>query len=292
AYGMARVVELSDYVRAVAEALDAQGIEVLQIHPEYGAGQFEVSTAPAHPVRAADEAVLVRETVRAVTARHGLRATFAPSPVAGEVGSGRHLHLSLGRDGRSLHRETGAPYGLDPAAVAFLGGVLDALPALSAVGAPSPASYLRLAPSQWAGAYRCWGVENREAALRLVPGCWDDPDGGNAEIKCVDAAANPYLLVGSVIAEGLNGVSTGAKLPPPVVGDPGALGETERRERGIDRLPTTLSEAAGLFERQEVLRDAMGEVLHGAFVAVRRAEAERSAGSSPEEITAVTRWRY
>ncbi|MEV0275149.1 glutamine synthetase family protein [Streptomyces sp. NPDC050610] len=291
-YGMTRVVELSDYVRAVAEALDAQGIEVLQIHPEYGAGQFEVSTAPADPVRAADDAVLVRETVRAVSARHGMRAAFAPSVVAGDVGNGCHLHLSLHRDGRSLHRESGAPYGLDLAAVAFLGGVLDALPALSAVGAPSPASYVRIVPSQWAGAYRCWGVENREAALRLVQGAWDDPDGGNAEIKCVDAAANPYLLVGAVIAEGLNGVSTGAKLPPPVVGDPGRLSEPERRERAIDRLPTTLSEATGLFERQEVLRDAMGEVLHGAFAAVRRAEAERSAGSSPEEIVATTRWRY
>ncbi len=125
-----------------------------------------------------------------------------------------------------------------------------------------------------------------------MPGVWDDPDGGNAEIKCVDAAANPYLLVGSVIAEGLNGVATGAKLPPPVVGDPGGLGEAERQERGIDRLPTTLSEATDRFERQEVLRDAMGDVLHGAVVAVRRAEAERSAGRSPEEIVAATRWRY
>ncbi|MEU7045755.1 glutamine synthetase family protein [Streptomyces varsoviensis] len=292
AYGMTRIVELSDYVRAVAEALAAQGIEVHQIHPEYGAGQFEVSTAPADPVGAADEVVLVRETVRAVSARHGMRVTFAPVALAGEVGTGCHLHFSLGRNGRSLHRESGAPYGLDPAAVAFLGGVLDALPALSAVGAPSPASYLRLRPSQWAGAYRCWGVENREAALRLVRGVWDDPDGGNAEIKCVDAAANPYLLAGAVIAEGLNGVATGAKLPPPVVGDPGALSEAERRERAIDQLPSTLTEATDLFERQEVLRDAMGDVLHGALVAVRRAEAERSAGRDPEEVVAATRWRY
>ncbi|MEU6965907.1 glutamine synthetase family protein [Streptomyces chrestomyceticus] len=292
AYGMTRVVELSDYLRDVAEALALQDIDVLQLHPEYAPGQFEVSTASADPLRAADELVLVRETVRAVSLRHGLRASFAPSVVAGQVGNGCHLHLSLHRGERSLHRAQDAEWGLDPDAVRFLGGVLEAMPALLAVGCPSPASYLRLGPSVWAGAYQCWGVENREAALRLVTGAPGDPDGGHAEIKPFDAAANPYLAVGAVIAAGLHGLSTGAALPPPVTGDPGVLGVRERARRGIVRLPSSLTESTDRLAESAVLREAMGEVLYGAVIAVRRAEAAHFADSEPEEIAAATRWRY
>ncbi|MGD3108437.1 glutamine synthetase family protein [Streptomyces sp. YGL11-2] len=292
AYGMTRVVELSDYLRDVTEALTVQGVDVLQLHPEYAPGQFEVTTAPGDPVRAADDTVLVRETVRAVSARHGLRATFAPAVVAGEVGNGCHLHLSLYRDGTSLHRAPDAAWGLAPDAVAFLGGVLDALPALLAIGCPSPASYLRLLPSHWAGIYQCWGVENREAALRLITGAPGDPDGGHAEVKTFDAAANPYLAVGAVIAAGLHGIETAAQLPDPQTGDPGVLGVRERARRGIVRLPATLTEAADRLEKSAPLHEALGEVLHGAVLAVRRAEEAHFADSSPEAIAAATRWRW
>ncbi|WP_405746511.1 glutamine synthetase family protein [Streptomyces sp. NBC_01525] len=292
AYGMTRVVELSDYLRDITEALTVQGLDVLQLHPEYAAGQFEVSTAAADPVRAADDVVLVRETVRAVSARHGLRASFAPTVVAGLVGNGCHLHLSLHRDGRSLHRDPAAAHGLAPDAAAFLGGVLEALPALLALGCPSPASYLRLQPSHWAGVYQCWGVENREAALRLVTGAPDDPDGGHAELKPFDAAANPYLVVGAVLAAGLHGLTSGGRLPDPVSGDPGVLGVRERGRRGIVRLPTTLTDSADQLEKSAPLREAMGDVLHGAVLAVRRAEAARFAGEGDEEIAAETRWRW
>ncbi|MFG2492092.1 glutamine synthetase [Streptomyces caniferus] len=292
AYGMTRVVELSDYLRDVTEALSVQGIDVLQLHPEYAPGQFEVTTAPGDPVRAADDVVLVRETIRAVSVRHGLRASFAPSVVAGQVGNGCHLHLSLYRDGTSLHRTPDAAWGLVPDAAAFLGGVLAALPALLAIGCPSPASYLRLQPSHWAGVYQCWGVENREAALRLITGAPDDPDGGHAEVKTFDAAANPYLAVGAVIAAGLHGIESATQLPQPQTGDPGVLGVRERARRGIVRLPATLTEAADRLEKSAPLYEAMGEVLHGAVLAVRRAEEAHFAESEDDAIAAATRWRW
>ncbi|MFF2849261.1 glutamine synthetase [Streptomyces sp. NPDC058001] len=280
AYGSARLVALSDYARDLTRALGEQGLTVLQFHPEYAPGQFEVSTAPSDgPVAAADDVVLVRETVRAVGARHGLRASFAPCFVPRGVGSGCHLHLSLHRGDTDLHRAPDTVHGLAPEAESFLAGVLDRLPALLAVGAASPASYLRLVPSRWAGAYQCWGVENREAAVRLVPG------DGHAEIKCFDATGNPYLLAGAVIAAGLAGIADHAELPEPVTGDPVGL-------PGARRLPRTLDEATGHFEASAPLREAMGEVLHGAVLAVRGAEAEDFAGSTPEDIAAATRWRY
>ncbi|MGW2560756.1 glutamine synthetase [Streptomyces sp. NPDC001514] len=291
AYGMARVVELSDYLDDVLRTLVAQGVDVLQIHPEYAAGQFEVSVAPSDPVGAADLAVLVRETVRAVSLRHGLTALFGPAVEAGNVGNGGHLHLSLWRDGQNLCRGGPGPFGMTADSEAFLAGVLEALPALLAIGAPSPASYLRLEPSRWAGAFQCWGLENREAALRFITGAPDDPEGANAEVKCIDAAANPYLVTGAVIAAGLAGVAAGAALPPPVQGDP-AVGPEPAPDGGPARLPRSLSEALEHFGRSEVLREALGDALFEAIVAVRTAETELFAGRSPQEIADATRGRY
>ncbi|MDT0343383.1 type I glutamate--ammonia ligase [Streptomyces litchfieldiae] len=287
AYGMARLVEVSAYLDELMAALTAQGLEVFQIHPEYTPGQFEVSVAPADPVAAADLAVLVRETVRAVSTRHGLAASFAPVLDPDGVGSGRHLHLSLWQGGKNVCRDGDGPFGMTGLCEAFLAGVLAELPALLALGAPTPASYLRLKPSHWAGAFRCWGLENREAALRFITGAPDDQGAANAEIKCFDGAANPYLVAGGVIAAGLAGIAAGRTLPPPVSGDPAAsAGDVP------DRLPTSLPVALDHFERSDVLRRALGEELHAAIMAVRQGEVMLFAAATPDEIAAATRDRY
>ncbi len=293
AYGMTRIVELSDYGREVVGALERQGLTVEQFHPEYAAGQLEVSVATADPVGAADDSVLVRQTIRAVSARHGYQASFAPSVVAGSVGNGGHVHLSVWRDGQNLLAGGPGRHGLTADGEAFAGGIFERLPALTAVGAPSVASYLRLVPSHWAGVFQCWGWENREAALRLVTGSAGEQDASaNIELKFVDLAANPYLVAGSLIAAGLAGLKSGATLPPEIDGDPAGLTPAERADRGLRRLPQTLAEASDFLERDAVLRSAMGEPLADAFLAVRRGEAGIFAGASPEEIVAQTRWRW
>ena len=292
AYGLHRLTDLSDYLRDLLTALEAQELTVQQIHPEYAPGQFEVSVAAEDPVAAADTTVLVRHTVRAVSAAHGLRASFAPAFADGGVGNGAHLHLSLAREpdaggpgGGSLMTGGGGPHGLTADGEAFLAGVLAELPALLVLGAPSPASYLRLVPSYWAGAFQCWGPENREAALRLIPGLPGRPETANAEVKCFDGAANPYLAVGAVIAAGLAGIDAGAVLPPEVRGDPAAA-------EGVPRLPASLPQALDAFERSAVLREALGEVLHDTVAAVRRAETALFEGQPPSALIQATRWRY
>jgi glutamine synthetase len=293
AYGMTRVVELSDYGRDVVGALERQGLTVEQFHPEYAAGQLEISVAAADPVGAADDSVLVRETIRAVSARHGYQASFAPSVVAGSVGNGGHVHLSVWRDGQNLLAGGPGRHGLTADGEAFAAGILTRLPALTAVGAPSAASYLRLVPSHWAGVFQCWGRENREAALRLVTGSAGEQDArANIEIKCFDLAANPYLVAGSLIAAGLAGAASGATLPPEIDGDPAGLTAAELADRGLRRLPQTLADASDCLERDAVLRSAMGEPLAEAFLAVRRGEAGMFADASPDEIVAQTRWRW
>jgi glutamine synthetase len=293
AYGMTRLVELSDYARDLLAALDDQGIEVDQLHPEYSDGQFEVSVAATDPVAAADDSVLVRQTIRAVAQRHGLRTSFAPTVVAGHVGNGGHLHLSARRDGRNLFSGGPGPHGLTGDGEAMTAGVLELLPALLGIGAPTVASYLRLVPSHWAGAFACWGHETREAALRLVTGnAGLESSAANLEVKCFDLAANPYLLVGALIAAGLDGLERRAHLPPPITGDPARFSADELAARGVRRLPTSLDAATEAFAAAGALRAALGDLLTDAVLAVRRAEADRFRDASPEDVVAALRWVY
>jgi glutamine synthetase len=228
-----------------------------------------------------------------VSQRHGLQASFAPSVVAGGVGNGGHVHLSLWRDGQNLLAGGQGRYGMTADGEAFAGGVLSALPALVAVGAPSVASYIRLVPSHWAGAYQCWGKENREAALRLVTGSTGEQDiRANLEVKCFDLAANPYLVIGSLFAAGLDGMGAAATLPGEVEGDPVGLSEADLAARGARRLPQSLDEAIGAFGSSDLLREAMGDPMFEAFLAVRRAEIELFSGASPADVVARTRWRW
>ncbi|HEX4725422.1 MAG TPA: glutamine synthetase family protein [Pseudonocardiaceae bacterium] len=290
-YGNARLVHQSEYVRDIVVALAEQDIEVDQIHPEYGPGQFEVSVAAADPVSAADDYVLVRETIRAISARQGMRVSFSPKVIVNHVGNGGHVHLSLWRDGRNLFAGGDGPFGLTAEAESFTAGILERLPALLAVGAPSVASYLRLIPQHWAGAYAVWGLENREAALRMVTGPAGNRDhAANLEVKSFDQTANPYLLVAALIFGGLSGVDARTRLPAPVDVDPALLSDDERDRRGIRRLPASLGDSTDAFAADPVLTGAFGPDLTAAILAVRRGEIEHFEQSSPAEIVEQLRW--
>ncbi|MFH8799158.1 glutamine synthetase [Streptomyces sp. NPDC017936] len=293
AYGATRQVELSAYTADLLAACAAQGVDVDQIHPEYAPGQFEISVAALDPVGAADRSVLVRQTIRAVAHRHGLRVSFSPAVTAGGVGNGGHVHLSAWRDGVNLHAGGDRRHGMTAGAEAFAAGVLARLPALTAVTAPSPASYLRLRPSQWAGVFTAWGLETREAALRLVRGtAGRRAEQANLEVKPVDLAANPYLALGCLIAAGLDGLTAGAALPEETTGDPVRLSAGEAAARGVLRLPVSLAEAVAEFRGDEVLRAALGPVLADAVTAVRRGEIDAVDGQDDERVAAAYRWVY
>lgn len=293
AYGAIRQVALSDYTADLLAACAAQGVDVDQLHPEYAPGQFEISVGARDPVAAADLSVLVRQTIRAVAQRHGLRVSFAPAVTAEGVGNGGHLHLSCWRDGVNLHAGGERRYGMTAEAESFAAGVLAHLPALTAVTAPSPASYLRLKPSQWAGVFTAWGRETREAALRLITGTAGRHDqDANMEVKPVDLAANPYLALGCVIAAGLDGVTAARALPDEITGDPARYGPDEAAALGVRRLPRSLPEAVEEFRADPVPRAALGPVLADAVIAVRLGEAAAVDGLGPDQVAAAYRWTY
>jgi glutamine synthetase len=288
-YGMTRVVELSAYVRDLLEVLAEQDVPVDQFHPEYAPGQLELSVAAADPVTAADRLVLVRQTIRAVSQQHGLRASFAPVVLAGTVGNGCHLHFSLWAGGHNLFAGGDGPHGVTGRGESALAGLLEHLPALCAIGAPSVASYLRLVPQRWAAPWQCWGLENREAALRLITGtAGSEGSAANAELKCFDGGANPYLLAGAVAVVASSTVDDGLRLPPEVTVDPADLPAADQPPR----LPQTLSDAADRLENDAILRKALGEPLIEAILAVRRSEVALFDGKSADDVVAATRWTH
>jgi glutamine synthetase len=200
------------------------------------------------------------------------------------------VHLSAWRGGTNLHGSGDGRYGMTPWAEGFAAGILESLPALAAVNTPSPVSFLRLQPSHWAGVFACWGYETREAALRVVTG---QParrtTSSNLEVKAADLAANPYLLFAGLLAAGLSGVERSLALPEEITGDPSRFTPDELGARGITRLPVSMAEAVEAFLAAP---PPFGELLLDAIVAVRRGEAARMAGLTPDQIAEAYRWVY
>jgi glutamine synthetase len=276
-----------DYLDDLAGALEAQEIVLEQYYSELGHGQHEISTGPAPALRAADEQILVRETIRGVASRHDLVASLAPKPWPQNAGNGAHVHFSLW-DGTGAHNRFHDPSGpdrLSAEARSFIAGVLEHLPGLCGLTAPSFNSYHRIVPQFWAGAFVCWGHDNREAPVRVPSVFWGMEEAStNAELKAADASANPYLALGGLIAAGLDGLERGLEPPEAVEVDPATIDERERAARGIARLPETQEQALAALEADEVLIAALGPILAESYLAVRRSEWEAySAGDEAFE---------
>ena len=263
-----------DCVDDLVAALEEQEIVVEQFYAELGHGQQELSTAHAPVLRAADDQVYVRETIRGVASAHGLIASLAPKPWADNAGNGCHIHFSLWDDeGRNRFHDPAAPDFLSTEARAFLGGVLEHLSGLCGLAAPSFNSYRRIAPQTWSGAFACWGHDNREAPLR-APSVFrgHEEASTNAELKTADGSCNPYLAVGGVIAAGLDGLERELELPEAVEVDPATLADEVREQRGIKRLPETQAAALDALAADGVLLDALGPILAQSYLTVRRSE--------------------
>jgi glutamine synthetase len=291
-YSDIALVRNHDFALDLLTAMQAQGLDLQQLHPEYADGQFEMSIAPRDPVGAADAAMVVRQTVRAVARRHGLVTSFAPQ-VGPDTGNGAHVHLSLWDGARNLLAGGEGPAGMHPRGEAFVAGLLHELPALVAVTVPTCLGYRRLQPHHWSGAMQCWGTENREAALRFIAGATEATAGSaNVEIKPVDGTANPYLAIGALLAAALHGVESDDRLPPSTEEDPEGLPDEVKAERGVRQLPSTLAEAAERLAGSTVLREAMGDFLFETFLATRRGEVDQYAGLDDDELTRRLRWRF
>ncbi|WAL61430.1 glutamine synthetase family protein [Thermocoleostomius sinensis] len=278
-------------IDAISEALITQGLPIERYYPESGGGQHELSIRYTHALQCADWQIAFRETVRGVALQHNLRSSFLPKLFADQAGSGCHLHLSLWQNGENLLPDREHPGQLSTIGRSFVAGILHHLPALMAITTPSVNSYRRLQPHCWSGAFRSWGYDNREAAVR-IPSNPSLPSPTHIELKTVDATSNPYLALGAVIAAGLDGIQQGLDPGEPVPLDPGHLPEAERQSRSIDRLPETLAVAIEQFRQNQTLIHALGSDLTQAFLAVRQAEWEYLKDFTLEEEVRLLLERY
>ncbi len=283
-YGLAGVLEHEAFIRDVTRSAAAAGIPIEQFHPEYGANQFEVSLAPQPPVAAADQLVLMRLIIGRAARRHGLRISLSPAPFAGGVGSGAHQHFSLTMPEGPLFSDGTGTKGMTPAGESAVAGVVRGLPEAQGVLCGSIVSGLRMRPGNWAGAYTCWGTENREAAVRFITGGPGSPRGGNVEVKVVDPSADTYLASAAILGLALDGITRQAPLPPEITVDPVILSDSDRERDGIVRLAEAQVEAIAALEGSQLLRSILGDPAVDMVVAVRRLEHERYGNLDPEQL--------
>jgi len=252
-------------MREAAERVTDQGIEVLSCHHEAGPGQFEIDLGPLAAMSAADGIVAAKQTVRDVARAAGLRATFMPRPLAGEPGSGLHLHQQI--DGRLVD----ASGKLDDEGRCFCAGQLASARGLSALAAPTVNSYKRLHAGPEAPGAAVWAHANRAALIRVRG---DLGAGATIEFRGSDPSANPYLLLGGLLVAAAHGLESELELPPPVEESVGSFDPADGYSVRFDPLPRDLDEALDALLADDVLVDAFDTQLLSRLVDGRRAEAE------------------
>jgi glutamine synthetase len=266
-----------DFADELAGALDAQGIELDGYAAGTGFGQQEVAVAHHRALKAADHQIFVRETIRGVAAKRGLVASLAPKPWLDNAGNGVQIHFSLWSSDRQNRFESPGAGVLSGEGRAFVAGVLEHLPGLCALTAPSYNSYRRRSTEGLVA----WGPDNRLVPVRVPGGAGSAPGSTNVVIGIADSSSNPYLAIGGIIAAGLDGLERGLELGEPVEGDPAAVSEEERGRRGLRPLPKTQLEAIEALEHDRLLTGALGPDLANSYIAVRRSEWDAFSKANP-----------
>jgi glutamine synthetase len=287
-YGVRSMLDVAPLLAELTDGFAGAGMPIEQLHAEYGADQFEISLPPADPLTTADRTILGRILIGRAAAKHGLGVSFSPMPFAGGAGNGAHLHLSLTQADRPLFAGGDCAYGLTDQGGAAIAGLVAGLPQVQAVLAGSAVSVLRLGPGRWAGAFACWGLENREAAIRLIADTQGNPHGASVEVKCVDGSANPYLAAAVVLGLALDGITRDLPLPPEVTVDPAGLPQ----QPAAMPLAADQQGALDALDGSALARDILGELIVDGTLAVRRYEHATFAGAAPDDVTAAFRMAF
>jgi glutamine synthetase len=249
-------------VHRAAETLETLGVEVLAAHHEGGPGQYELDLGEMGPLALADALTWAKAVVAEAAAAHGLRASFAARPLAGQPGSGLHLHQRLA--GLDLGPE------LEDEARFAIGGLLQHARSLCALAAPSVGSYRRLHAGPEAPGAVVWAHTNRAALVRLghLPG--GQP---TIEYRGADPTANPYLLLTGLLAAIDDGLATQRSPGKAVEEEPNGL-DLAAVEAAPRLLPRSLDAAVDALLEDEVLVDAFDARLVSRLVDGQRAELE------------------
>jgi len=192
------------------------------------------------------------------------------------IGNGTHVHFSLRtKAGEPAMYDAARPDRMTAPAHHFLAGVLQHLPALAALTAPSIASYQRLTPNRWAPTRTDLGTQDRGSAVRICPVFATSPQSAalqfNAEYRVADAAASPYMVLGAIAHAGLDGIRRGLALPD---------------RDAVQMLPRSLGQALDALESDQQAASWLGPDLLQAYVMLKRDEISAVDGFDADSICA------
>ncbi|HEY5730980.1 MAG TPA: type I glutamate--ammonia ligase [Anaerolineales bacterium] len=266
-----------DAVRVRTELMDAlnsMGLEIEVGHHEVALGQHEIDFRFADAVKAADNVLTLKYTVKAIAALHGLTASFMPKPVYGINGSGMHCHQSLFDDkGNNLFFDDTDEYKLSSTAYSFIAGQLKHARGLAALVAPTVNSYKRLVPGYEAPVYIGWAQQNRSALIRIPRYNEGRSKSVRAELRFPDPSSNPYLAFAAMLAAALDGVDNKLTPPKPLNNvNLYHMDAKDRKKHGVGELPGSLGEALVELSKDKVLVDAMGPSAYEAFIRAKTEE--------------------
>jgi glutamine synthetase len=214
---------------------------------EWGRGQHEVNFVCNEPLVMADMHAIFKQGVKEIASQQGKCVTFMPKPLAQEVGSSCHLHVSLWRGKKNLFWD-GKNGGGSKLFRQFLGGLMKYSPELCYFFAPTINSYKRYQPGSWAPTKMAWSHDNRTVGFRVV----GHDHSFRIENRMPGADANPYLAFAATLAAGLAGIEEELD-----------CGDDYRGNAYVDQtlpsLPQSLAEAAALLEQSALAKQAFGQ---------------------------------
>ncbi len=255
--------------RDMVLTLEDMGFVIESSHHEVAPAQHEIDFKYDEALATADNIMTFKLAVRTIAKRHGLHATFMPKPKFGVNGSGMHINMSLARDGKNIFADSADQNGLSKEAYFFIGGIMKHMKGMTAITNPLVNSYKRLVPGYEAPAYIAWSSTNRSPLIRIPASCGEET---RIELRCPDSSANPYLALAVCLRAGLDGIVNQIMPPKSVDCNIFAMTEQEKAQRGIEAIPGTLQEAVGELERDEFVREVLGEHVCAKYIEAKKEE--------------------
>jgi glutamine synthetase len=225
----------------------AMGIAMEKHHHEVAPSQHELGQKFDTLLNAADQMQIYKYVVHNVAAQYGKTATFMPKPIAGDNGSGMHVHQSIWKDGKSAFAGSGYA-DLSDTCLYYIGGIIKHARALNAFTNPSTNSYKRLVPGFEAPVLLAYSARNRSASCRIPYAT--SPNAKRVEVRFPDPTANPYLAFSAMLMAGLDGIEN--KIHP---GDPMDKDLYDLPPEELEGVPTVCSSLGQALEALNADRD-------------------------------------
>ncbi len=259
--------------RQTALTLEEMGVGVESSHHEGAPSQHEIDLRYTDALTMADNLMTFRLVVKEVAHEAGCYATFMPKPFSQQNGSGMHVNMSLFRGTKNAFYDEQDPDHLSETARLYIAGLLRHARELTLFTNQWVNSYKRLVPGFEAPTRVTWAMRNRADLVRVPSFKPGRENSRRIEYRSPDAACNPYLVFALLLAAGLEGIKNNYEIPE-VVGGIHQMNTQERKDAGIEVLPSDLNEAIQAAREGGLARRVLGETLFEKFLDNKKLEWE------------------